>query len=163
MLMTPPRVQPYCASKLVVCTLNSPTASAVGTYETEEASNRLVMPSTRTSLVLGRPPSIAMLEEPDMSNGPSLWVDASWITPGADHAAANGLRPISGTSNTWPESIFIPRSAVSVCSASASAATVTDWVTSPTANGMSTTPRSATSSLTPSRIAFLNPGFSTVT
>src|SRR5260370_35793932 len=48
MLITPPSVQPYCASKLVFCTRNSPVASAVGTYDTDEAWNRLGTPSTRT-------------------------------------------------------------------------------------------------------------------
>jgi len=54
---TLPESTPFAVARpSATCTLNSPTASAVGTYDTDEASSKLVMPSTRTSLVLGRPP-----------------------------------------------------------------------------------------------------------
>src|SRR5215469_13282582 len=114
MLTTAPVVQPYCASKLVVWILNSPVASAVGTYETDCASRRLVTPSTSTSFMLGRPPLTVMLDDPEMSNGRSRCAAAFSTTPGADQAWANGLRPCSGVSSTRLVSTVRPRSADSV-------------------------------------------------
>ena len=108
---------------------------------------KLVTPSTRISLVLGRPPLTAMLDDPAISNGRSRVADAFSVTPGADQAWAMMLRPCSAVFSTRFDSTVRPRSADSVSRTSAPAETVMLWFTSPRVSFRSATARWATSKL----------------
>ncbi len=141
-LTTPPAARPNSASKVLVWTLSSWTASTEGMNATVLPASTFGMPSSSTSLLeLGFPP-MEMLEVAPLSNGRAKERASVGCTPGAIRAIKYGFRPLSGRLMILVWSMTSPTEAVLASSSGASDLTSTVSVTTPGSSTTSTCTRS---------------------